>query len=485
MLDMSQIETIRHLSSQGVSQTQIAQRLGVSRPTVRKYLRQEDFSPRPPVGKHRSSKLDPFKPVIDSIIERDRHEWRKQRHTAKRIHERLVTEYGYDGGYTIVQSYARQRKTRISDEGFLNLTWSPGFAQADFGEADFWERGSKERKYFLVLSFPYSNMAFFQVFSGTTAECVCQGLKDIFGHIGGVPVEIAFDDATGVGRRIADGLHETELFSRFRLYHGFSIRFCNPNSGHEKGNVENKVAWVRNNVFVPTPASDDVLVYNEELLAIADSHGATVHYRKEASWGFLFEEDRETMIALPETGFAVVRYEHRRADRYGDVTLDGCHTYSTSPALATKDVIVGYKAHTLQFVSASGELVAEHRRQYGRAKTQTTNPMSSLHLLRRRPGAWMNSEVRRSLPEKLRSWLDGQPKDMLTAYLRMLEDCAAQTDFDTAVESISVLVERGKAFSESDVKVLAWRLDTFGLDAKPDPGPELEVYDVQLLGRGA
>ncbi|MFR3365847.1 MAG: hypothetical protein ACLTR4_00695 [Gallintestinimicrobium sp.] len=71
------------------------------------------------------------------------------------------------------------------------------------------------RKKYLTVSFPYSNDGYSQVFGGETAECVCQGLVDIFEFIGGVPPLLIFDNATGVGRRIGDVIHETELFLVF------------------------------------------------------------------------------------------------------------------------------------------------------------------------------------------------------------------------------------------------------------------------------
>jgi len=116
----------------------------------------------------------------------------------------------------------------------MELVWHPGESQADFGEAAFLERGRMVRKKYLTLSFPYSNESFTQVFGGETAECVCLGLKDIFAYIGGVQSLVVFDNATGVGRRIGEIIHEAELFSRMRAHYGFSVRFCNPDSGHEK-----------------------------------------------------------------------------------------------------------------------------------------------------------------------------------------------------------------------------------------------------------
>lgn len=86
----------------------------------------------------------------------------------------------------------------------------------DFGEAEFNVNGVCRRMKYLTVSFPYSNDGFTQVFGGETAECVCQGLRNIFEYIGGVPPLLIFDNATGVGKRVGSHVHETELFRRFR-----------------------------------------------------------------------------------------------------------------------------------------------------------------------------------------------------------------------------------------------------------------------------
>ena len=110
-----------------------------------------------------------------------------------------------------------QRSNKVSQDeqckATQDLIWFPGDAQADFGEADFYEGPRCVRRKYFVLSFPYSNDGYIQIFGGETAECVCQGLKDIFEYIGGVPTKIVFDNATGVGRRIKDKVIETDLFS--------------------------------------------------------------------------------------------------------------------------------------------------------------------------------------------------------------------------------------------------------------------------------
>ena len=121
-------QRIRILDARGVSWRRIAREVGVSRQTVRKYAQLEDCSPKPPVRAESRSKLDPYKPLIDKWLEADRFMPRKQRHTARRVYDRLVAEQGFDGSYPIVQRYVKRwrQEHRVPGEGYLELEWSPG-----------------------------------------------------------------------------------------------------------------------------------------------------------------------------------------------------------------------------------------------------------------------------------------------------------------------------------------------------------------------
>lgn len=107
MLIMAQINHIRDLGAAGYSVSKIHNLTGVDRKTIRKYLDMEDFSPEIPLQASRPSMLDQFKPVIDSWLEEDKNNWYKQRHTAKRVYDRLVAEHAFKGSYSIVQRYVK------------------------------------------------------------------------------------------------------------------------------------------------------------------------------------------------------------------------------------------------------------------------------------------------------------------------------------------------------------------------------------------
>ncbi|RNM42769.1 IS21 family transposase [Eggerthella sinensis] len=252
---------MKSLFRKGKSIAAIAREIGMSEPTVRKYARMEDFSPVMRVKEKRSSKLDKYEPLIRQWMEEDRRVYRKQRHTITRIRDRFNEECDADVGYTTVRNFVnaiRAEEAPKPSGQYLHLVWYPGEAQIDFGEADCLIKGKLVRMHYLVAVFPFSNVGFTQLFHGETAECVCQGLKDVFEYMKGIPKRCIFDNATGVGRRICDETHLTDLFGRFCVHYGFDADFCNPYSGNEKGCVENRVAAFRNNLLVPAPDFDDI-----------------------------------------------------------------------------------------------------------------------------------------------------------------------------------------------------------------------------------
>ena len=478
---MPQIHGIRELSREGYSVAEISRDKKVDEKTVRKYLKQADYSPRPPVESRRTSRLDPHKPLINQWIKEDQYRWYKQRHTAKRIHDRLIKESsGYDCSYNIVQRYVKAaRSTLRAQRANQELIWHPGEAQADFGEADFLERGVLARKKYLTLSFPHSNNSFTQVFGGETAECVCQGLQDIFAYISGVPWAIVFDNATGVGRRVGSVIHESKLFGQMRTHYGFSVRFCNPRSGHEKGNVESKIGYTRRNIFVPEPAFDDVEIFNRELLNQHVVKAEESHYKKLLPIKELFRADEQALMPLPGKSFDVCRYEYLKTDGYGKVHLDGRHHYSSRPEYAGQEVLVAIRAHTIDILDEHKQMIVQHTRQYGKQRSDTVDYRTSLAILTRNAGSWQNSGIRELVSPALKEVMDSQPRDELKATLRTMQHLASTYSFETAIEALDAGIRINRT-DFCDTAVLAARISEYGLDTEAYEGPDLKVYDTFL-----
>ena len=144
----------------GMSERAAARHFGVSRESVRKIL---EFSVPP--GSRRTApvrrpKLDGFTGLIDEWLRRDRDDdHRKQRHTAKRIFDRLRDEHGFTGGYTIVKDYVREHHRRRR-EMHVPLVHPPGHGQADFGEAWAFIGGVKRKVHFFAFDLPQSDASY-------------------------------------------------------------------------------------------------------------------------------------------------------------------------------------------------------------------------------------------------------------------------------------------------------------------------------------
>ncbi len=97
------------------------------------------------------------------------------------------------------------------------------------------------------MSFPYSNAFNFQVFHSENTECLLDGLKRMFHHMGGVPKTIRFNNLSPAVKKIrSKGERElTDAFQRFTLHFGFSYEFCNPGKGNEKEHVDAMVKYVQ------------------------------------------------------------------------------------------------------------------------------------------------------------------------------------------------------------------------------------------------
>ncbi len=147
----------------GLSGRQIARDFGISRDSVAKMLAYSEPPGYRRVAPIKRPKLDAFICLIDQWLAEDKARPRKQRHTAKRIFERLRDECGFDGGYTIVKDYIRSRK-RSGKEMFVPLSHPPGHAQADFGEALVVIGGVEQKAHFFAFDLPHSDACYIRAY---------------------------------------------------------------------------------------------------------------------------------------------------------------------------------------------------------------------------------------------------------------------------------------------------------------------------------
>ncbi|MBM7855328.1 transposase, partial [Desulfohalotomaculum tongense] len=391
MLQVAEINYIRFLANKkDHSYADISRQVKRDPRTVKKYVEKENWSPKKrPKEQRKAPVMDPVKPLIDKWLAEDMKKNKKYRRTAKRIYDMLCEDHGFKGSYRSVRAYVSKKKKELLQDKdcSLPLESKPGTAQVDFGETPFKYKGGTVKLSYLVLSFPYSNSFYFQVFKGQNKECFMEGLKRIFHYIGGVPKTIRFDNLSpAVVKILPNGERKlTEEFYHFAFHYGFEYEFSNPGRGNEKGHVEAMVKYIRNNFLLPEPCINNLEKYNQTLWQLAEDDRHRFHYKKDKLITNLFEEDKEQLLMLPAKEYEVCHYQWAKADKYGKVTVDK-KIYSTSPRFARSKVLVKVTFNTVEVLDENYQTVVSHERLYGREK-ESMQWQPYLMLMAKRPMA--------------------------------------------------------------------------------------------------
>ena len=375
----------RAVQVDGMSIREAARQFGLSRKTIRKMMQfslPPGYERKKPVAR---PKLGPWLGVIDQILVDDQSQPKKQRHTAKRIFDRLKTEHAFGGGYTIVKDYVRQARLRHK-EVFVPLAHPPGDAQGDFGEALVVIAGVEQKAHFQCFDLPYSDDCFVIAFPAENSEAFLEGHNQAFTYFGGVPRTMLYDNTRIAVKEIAgDGERRpTEAFSGLQSHYLFAAKFGRPGKGNDKGNVEGLVGYARRNFMVPVPRAASW----EELNAHLRQECVTRRERK--LWGHQetiaerFERDLEKLLPLPPTPYEACEKRTTRASSQALVRYE-TNDYSVPTEYGHRQVLV--KAFVWDVViSCTSEVIARHPRSYGREE-MVFNPLHYLALLEQKTNA--------------------------------------------------------------------------------------------------
>ena len=370
---------------EGRSRREAARVFGLSRETVSKMCR---FSAPPGYVRARPAakpKLDPLIGVIDAILEADRTAPVKQRHTAKRIFERLRDEHGYGGGYTVVKDYVRRQKAR-GRETFVPLSHPPGHAQVDFGEAVAVIGGVRQKIHFFCVDLPQSDSGFVKAYPRETTEAFLDGHVSAFEFYGGVPLSILYDNLKiAVAKICGDGKRErTRAFTELVSHYLFKDRFGRPGKGNDKGKVEGLVKFSRANFMTPIPVAASYEALNamladrcrKRLSERAGRHTETIGQRLAADLAAL---RRLPAVALEPCEKRIARVSSTALVRYRG------NDYSVPTAYGFQAVLVkGFVDEVV--ILCDGVQVARHARSYGQG-VFVYDPLHYLALIETKPGS--------------------------------------------------------------------------------------------------
>ena len=428
---------------EGMSTREAARVFGLHRDTVRKML---EYSVPPGYRRQsppRRPKLDPYHGVIDRILEEDRRLPRKQRHTAKRIYDRLRAEHGFGGKYTIVKDYVRERRRRTR-EMYVPLSHPAGDAQCDFGQAKAVIGGVGQTIHYFVLDLPHSDACFVKAYPAETTEAFCDGHVSAFSFLGGVPRSIVYDNTRlAVARILGDGRRQrTRVFSELQSHYLFEDRFGRPGKGNDKGKVEGLVGYARRNFLVPVPSfpSFDALnVYLEE--RCLERLGRQLRGHKETI-GQRMERDLEALLALPAVPYDA---SDKHVSRVSSLSLVRYRTndYSVPVAYGHMEVLVrGYVGEVV--ISCGAEVIARHPRSYERDDF-VFDPIHYLPLLERKTGAldqaaplagWELPEEFGVLRRLLESRMGRRGKREFVQVLRLMENFRKEEVYESVRDAL-------------------------------------------------
>jgi len=416
----------------GQSISELARLTGHSRNTIKKAIRGEPWGynernhqPFPALGNYLAT--------IDRWLENDKEKPPKQRHTAHRIYNRLVDEHGFKGSESTVRRYVRLAKMRLGMRvpcAFIPCDPEAGHeAEVDWGTAMAIISGEEVRLKFFCMRSKYSGKHFVRMYPCERQQAFFDAHVHAFAFFGGVFPVLVYDNLTAAVRKVMRGKdrEEQEAFVKFKAYYSFEARFCNPDSGHEKGGVEGLVGMARRNYMVPVPEAGSLEELNEKILRQCLAYGNHKMSGRDRKVNELNEDEKEHLLALPEEAFSNVQVLEGRADKYATVIVDK-NRYSVPSGYA------GFKVRALVYVDrvevfTGGKKLSTHERQYGNNKW-CLNPHHYLELIQKRPMSFHSARP-------IRQWRESWPESLHVLLERF---CRAQGESKGIKDFISVLM---------------------------------------------
>lgn len=376
----------------GLSIRELADRFHVHRRTVRDAL----HDPNPPGRKDYRQRarpvLGPWTDLIDEWLTADLSAPRKQRHTATRVHQRLVAEYGAKVGLRTVSKYVAAKRAELGlakREVFICQEHLPGVeAEVDFGDIYVFLDGVETKVALFEMRLSASGKSFHQAFSTTGSEAFIEGHVLAFEHFGGVPERIRYDNLKPAVTKVLRSREriENEKFLLLRSHYGFDSFFCRPgkDGAHEKGGVEGGIGYFRRNHLVPVPKVATLAALNELIAAADEAAMAHVIAGRTTTIGAAFAAEAPMLAALPAMRFDAAILLNPKVDSHSRIAVRQCF-YSVPAYLVGRKVHAKLSAAWVE-VWDQAKLVATHPRAIKRG-TQTLLLDHYLEILLNKPGA--------------------------------------------------------------------------------------------------
>ncbi|MDT7750340.1 MAG: hypothetical protein QOD96_4002 [Pseudonocardiales bacterium] len=377
---------------EGLSIRELAERHRVHRRTVRQAL----ASALPPLRKTYPSRgrpaIDAYAEIVDGWLIEDQKMPRKQRHTARRVWQRLIAEHGATCSEITVSRYVTRRRVELGlnrVEVSVPQTHPPGAeAEVDFGE--FWIKIGVElvKCWMFVMRLSCSGRAFHVAFTTQGQEAFLHGHVLAFAHFGGIPGRIRYDNLKPAVSKVLTGRNrvESDRFIALRSHYGFDSFFCRPgkDGAHEKGGVEGDIGRFRRRHLVPVPKVGSLAELNRHIAAGDVVDDARVITGRRTTVAAAFAAELPTLAPPPAEAFDPALLLRLRVDPRARVAVRQCY-YSVPAHFVGRRLAVRLSATTVEVLDA-GKVIARHERAAGRY-VETLVLDHYLEVLAHKPGA--------------------------------------------------------------------------------------------------
>lgn len=383
-----------HAGQETKSIRALAREFRVHRRDVRAALESAIPSPRK-IPERPAPKLDRFKPIIDGWLEEDQKWPRKQRHTARRVWQRLVSEHNADVGESTVRRYVktvRERQAFPLDDVSVPQHHPLGSkGEVDFGEATVVLAGVPTDVSLFLMRLSASGRGFCRAYLNETQDVFLDGHVRAFAHYGGVPATVSYDNLKSAVTKVLKGRDriESERFTALRSHYRFDSWFCQPgeDGAHEKGGVEGEVGRFRRNHLVPVPRVETMDELNELIAAAMAADDARFIAHRRITVGEHFELEAPALGSLPVEPFDATAISSHRVDTKSRVCVRQVF-YSVPTRYVRRRLDVRVGAEQVEVLDGAG-VVARHRR--GRKGDEVLVLDHYLDVMVRKPGALLSS----------------------------------------------------------------------------------------------
>ena len=386
MLNMDQHELIRRMVYvDGLSQREVASRLGHSRKTVAKALQTASPIGYTNAGSRLRPKLQTYIPIVRQWLTEDLQRHRKQRHTAVRVFERLRDEHDFEGQRRAVSDLVKDIRREIEhQEIFVPIEHPPGAeVQIDWGEADIILNGQTTRVMLFCARSPYSKATYVRAYMREDQPSFLDAHVHLIEYLGGVPHTFAYDNLkSAVTKIIGRERSLSKKFLELRSHYLFKTRFCNVARGNEKGHTENAVKRTQRNYMTPLPSVTSLDQLNEHLLQRCKADLDRTDTETSMTYGRLLETERTHFAEIPPGEFVACINRPARVDRYATVQFDETR-YSVPCRYASMHSVVRVGIDTVDVI-IDNEIVARHPR--GSQGEWVLQMEHYLPILERKPG---------------------------------------------------------------------------------------------------